>query len=101
MKTLSAYGLLTKIKKAINNPHGDTTSQVQTTGGDTGIFWCTWCSKKRYPRTVWLYALYKATQDPKIGFMLDKYQISLQIGACIITEIDFAGEIALITNYVE
>ena len=38
MKTLSAYGLLTKIKKAINNPHGDTTSQVQTTGGDTGIF---------------------------------------------------------------
>ena len=33
--------------------------------------------------------------------MLDKYQISLQMGACIITEIDFAGEIALITNYVK
>ena len=97
---------LRKIVKAINNLHRDDASQVLTPGGDSGVLYVFAGVLKRdthvpYDFIIALdYALKKATQDPKIWFMLDKYQSSWQMGAYI-TETDFAGDIALITNYVE
>ena len=106
MVILSAYGMPKKIVDAINILHKNTVAQVITPDGETDLFEVTAGVLQGDSLAPFLfiiavdYALRQATRDTSIGFMLEKRQDSRK-PAIFTTDADFAGDLALLSNYME
>ena len=108
MKILEAYGIPTQIVNAVKVMYTDTTAKVMSPDGETDLFNIQAGVLQGDTLAPYLfiialdYAMRKAIdgKEEELGFRLKKRQ-SRRVGPICITDLDFADDIALISEDIE